>query len=219
MCYRTTYVVMCIKGETHCPPGDHIDQPLRRDCRRRGRRCGPSTPLHRTSARRPALPSLGSSRVQRVPHARCIRASSTAAAKRRLDQAADALVATLLGIALDGDVPDAVALAVIRDTLDRAGLVTPRTLDLSFGQHTVFAHTGVELLVQCRVVADVVADQQCGGSRCSMVPVTITFSGWGRGPPVFVCLLALEIPAGKRCESAMVWARSSFRPTRQGSAV
>jgi hypothetical protein len=24
----------------------------------------------------------------------------------------------------------------------------------------------------------------------------ITFSGWGRGPPVFVCLLALEIPAG-----------------------
>jgi hypothetical protein len=33
----------------------------------------------------------------------------------------------------------------------------------------------------------------------------------GRGPPVFVCLLALEIWAGKRRESATVRARSSFQ--------
>jgi hypothetical protein len=33
--------------------------------------------------------------------------------------------------------------------------------------------------------------------------------GLGRGPPVLLCLLALEIWAGKRRESAMVRARSS----------
>lgn len=45
-----------------------------------------------------------------------------AKAQRRLQQAADALVQRLLGMALDGDTPDHVALAAIRDALDRAGL-------------------------------------------------------------------------------------------------
>jgi hypothetical protein len=49
-----------------------------------------------------------------------------AAAKRRLEQAADVLVQRLLGFALDGEVPDPVALADIRDALDRAGL-NPKT--------------------------------------------------------------------------------------------
>jgi hypothetical protein len=49
-----------------------------------------------------------------------------AKAKRRLEQAADVLVQRLLGFALDGDVPEATALAAIRDALDRAGL-NPKT--------------------------------------------------------------------------------------------
>lgn len=44
------------------------------------------------------------------------------AAQRRLQQAADVLTERLLGFALDGDVPDAIALAAVRDALDRAGL-------------------------------------------------------------------------------------------------
>ena len=46
----------------------------------------------------------------------------------------------------------------------------------------------------------------------------ISLSGRGRGPPVLVCLLALEIPAGRRRESATVRARSSFRPVRRSPA-
>lgn len=49
-----------------------------------------------------------------------------AKAQRRLQQAADALVQRLLGIALDGQVADHIALAAIRDALDRAGL-SPKT--------------------------------------------------------------------------------------------
>lgn len=45
-----------------------------------------------------------------------------ARAQSRLNQAADVLVQRLLGLALDGDAPDAVALAAIRDALDRAGM-------------------------------------------------------------------------------------------------
>ena len=48
------------------------------------------------------------------------------AAQRRLQNAADVLVQRLLGFALDGEAPDAVALAAIRDALDRAGL-NPKT--------------------------------------------------------------------------------------------
>ena len=49
-----------------------------------------------------------------------------AKAQRRLQQAADVLVQRLLSFALDGRVADPVALAAIRDALDRAGL-NPKT--------------------------------------------------------------------------------------------
>ena len=54
-----------------------------------------------------------------------------AAAKRRLDQAADVLVQKLLRFALDDDAPDNIALAAIRDALDRAGLIAPKTIDVA----------------------------------------------------------------------------------------
>ncbi|WP_368834111.1 hypothetical protein [Mycobacterium intracellulare] len=54
-----------------------------------------------------------------------------AKAQRRLQQAADVLVQRLLGLALDGDVPDAIALQAIRDALDRAGLGAKHALELS----------------------------------------------------------------------------------------
>jgi hypothetical protein len=54
-----------------------------------------------------------------------------AKAQRRLQQAADALVQRLLGMALDGDAPDHVALAAIRDALDRAGLGAKHAFELS----------------------------------------------------------------------------------------
>lgn len=52
------------------------------------------------------------------------------AAKRRLDQAADALVQKLPGFALDGEATDAVALQAIRDALDRAGLGAKQALGM-----------------------------------------------------------------------------------------
>lgn len=55
------------------------------------------------------------------------------AAKRRLEQAADVLVQRLLGFAIDGDVPDAVALAAIRDALDRAGLSAKTQVEVEVG--------------------------------------------------------------------------------------
>lgn len=54
-----------------------------------------------------------------------------AKAQRRLQQAADALVQRLLGMALDGDAPDHVALAAIRDALDRAGLGAKQAVEVS----------------------------------------------------------------------------------------
>lgn len=54
-----------------------------------------------------------------------------AKAQRRLEQAADALVQRLLGMALDGDVADNVALAAIRDALDRAGMSPALAVELS----------------------------------------------------------------------------------------
>ena len=53
-----------------------------------------------------------------------------AAAKRRLEQVADVLVQRLLGFALDGESPDALALAAIRDALDRAGLKTKTAVEV-----------------------------------------------------------------------------------------
>lgn len=57
-----------------------------------------------------------------------------AKAQRRLQQAADALVQRLLGMALDGDTPDHVALQAIRDALDRAGLGAKQSVELSAKQ-------------------------------------------------------------------------------------
>ena len=54
-----------------------------------------------------------------------------AKAQRRLQQAADVLVQRLLGLALDGDVPDTVALAAIRDALDRAGMSAKQAVEVS----------------------------------------------------------------------------------------
>ena len=57
-----------------------------------------------------------------------------AAAQRRLQNAADALVQRLLGFALDdGDTPPAVALAAIRDALDRAGMSTKHAVEVEVG--------------------------------------------------------------------------------------
>lgn len=54
-----------------------------------------------------------------------------AKAQRRLQQAADALVQRLLGMALDGETPDHVALQAIRDALDRAGMGAKQSVELS----------------------------------------------------------------------------------------
>ncbi|WP_131809596.1 hypothetical protein [Mycolicibacter sinensis] len=54
-----------------------------------------------------------------------------AKAQRRLEQSCDALVQKLLGMALDGDVPDHVALAAIRDALDRAMGKATTTVEVS----------------------------------------------------------------------------------------
>lgn len=54
-----------------------------------------------------------------------------AAAKRRLDQAADALVQRLLAFALDGGTSDNVALQAIIAALDRAGLNVKQAMELS----------------------------------------------------------------------------------------
>jgi hypothetical protein len=53
-----------------------------------------------------------------------------AAAQRRLQNAADALTARLLGFALDQGVPDAIALQAVRDALDRAGLSPKHAVDV-----------------------------------------------------------------------------------------
>jgi hypothetical protein len=56
-----------------------------------------------------------------------------AAAKRRLDQASDALVQRLLAFALDGDVTDNVALQAIIAALDRAGLNVRQAMEIEVG--------------------------------------------------------------------------------------
>lgn len=53
-----------------------------------------------------------------------------ARAKRRLDQAADVLVQRLLGMALDGDVAETVALQAIIAALDRAGLSVKHAVEI-----------------------------------------------------------------------------------------
>jgi hypothetical protein len=82
-------------------------------------------PMNRKTVQR-----VGDQRRQRVRVHGASAPQVKAAAKRRLDAAADVLVQRLLGFALDGDTPDNIALAAIRDALDRAGLVAPKTLDV-----------------------------------------------------------------------------------------
>ncbi|WP_156431689.1 hypothetical protein [Mycobacterium sp. GA-1199] len=69
-----------------------------------------------------------------------------AKARQRLEQAADALVQRLLGMALDGDVADPVALAAIRDALDRAGLNPKTAVEVEVGPTPVFQQlfTGID---------------------------------------------------------------------------
>jgi hypothetical protein len=58
----------------------------------------------------------GRTRSQRLPRVHGDSAPQVkAAAQRRLEHAADVLVQRLLSFALDGDAPDAIALAAIRD--------------------------------------------------------------------------------------------------------
>lgn len=53
-----------------------------------------------------------------------------AAARRRLQQATDALAAKLLGIALDDGAPEHVRLAAIRDALDRGGVTAKAAVEV-----------------------------------------------------------------------------------------
>jgi hypothetical protein len=46
------------------------------------------------------------------------------------------LMQGLLDFALDGETPEAVALNAIRDVLDRAEVIGPKTIDVAIGQHT-----------------------------------------------------------------------------------
>lgn len=54
-------------------------------------------------------------------------------ARQRIDEAADRMAKRLLGIALDDDVPPAVALAAVNSALDRAGLRPPDKVDVEVG--------------------------------------------------------------------------------------
>ena len=56
-----------------------------------------------------------------------------AAARRRLEQATDALAAKLLGIALDDGASEAVRLAAIRDALDRGGVSAKTAVSVEVG--------------------------------------------------------------------------------------
>ena len=56
-----------------------------------------------------------------------------AAARARLENAADRMAKELLGMAIDPDVSDSVKLAAIRDALDRSGLKAPNEVALSQG--------------------------------------------------------------------------------------
>jgi hypothetical protein len=94
-----------------------------------------------TLADAPPVAHAPGSRVAAMPPGAPTCAGSTGQKRRRSkpppsavsNHAADALVQNLLGFALDGAAPDALALAAIRDALDRAGLIAPRALDLALG--------------------------------------------------------------------------------------
>jgi hypothetical protein len=87
--HRTIMNAAPRKGGT--PGGAPLDRPRRCTARNRA-----GKPCRRYTARRGNVCRLHGGAAPQVK----------AAAKRRLDQAADALVAKLLGFALDGDPPD-----------------------------------------------------------------------------------------------------------------
>jgi hypothetical protein len=78
-------------------------------------------------------------------------------AQRRLQQAADVLVQRLLQFALDGNVADPVALAAIRDALDRAGM-----------------KPGVEVDVTLKPYQAIFEEMEMGGSRAEFRGETVT---------------------------------------------
>jgi hypothetical protein len=93
--------------------------------------CGEPAGQSACAVSRRAHHGSGSAQPQRpvgVPRPRWRGPQVRAAAKRRLDQAADVLVQRLLKFALDGNAPDTFALTAIRDALDRAGLGAKQTV-------------------------------------------------------------------------------------------
>lgn len=57
-----------------------------------------------------------------------------AAAKVRMENAADRMARELLNMAVDDDIPPAVKLSAIKDALDRAGLSPTRSVEISSGE-------------------------------------------------------------------------------------
>jgi len=81
-----------------------------------------------------------------------------AAAKRRLDQAADVLVQRLLNFALDGNTSDNAALQAVIAALDRAGIIKPAQLDVTVGTPQAW---------------ELVFDSIAGGSRTGAAIVSL----------------------------------------------
>jgi len=96
-----------------------------------------------------------------------------AAAKRRLDQAADVLVQRLLAFALDGGTSDNVALQAIIAALDRAGLNVKQAMELSAKEPELWEEFGrraswtFQVLVANPPILPTPASPQRSGAICS----------------------------------------------------
>ncbi|SDE23039.1 hypothetical protein SAMN04488581_3625 [Mycolicibacterium neoaurum] len=91
---------------------------------------------HRKNGDRCKQPAISGATVCRV-HGGAAR-HVKAAARARLENAADLMAKELLGIAIDPDVTPAVKLAAIKDALDRSGLKAPSEVVVSAGATTGF---------------------------------------------------------------------------------